>query len=202
MQDNRSIVYFSEKLNEAALNYPTYDKELYALVRTLETWQHYLWPKEFVIHSDHESLKHLKAQVKLSRRHAKWGEFIETFPYVIKYKQGKENIMADALSRRYVLLSTLDARFLGFEHIKELYKNDSDFANVYNNACKSLAFGKFYKLDGYLFKESCLCVPLSSMCELLVREAHGSGLMGHFGAAKTLDVLHEHFYWPKMKKDV
>jgi len=89
MQDRRLIVYFSEKLNGAALNYPTYDKELYALVRTLETWQHYLWPKEFVIHSDHESLKHFKGQGKLSKRHAKWVEFIETFPYVIKYKQGK-----------------------------------------------------------------------------------------------------------------
>jgi hypothetical protein len=28
------------------LNYPTYDKKLYALVRTLETWQHYLWQKK------------------------------------------------------------------------------------------------------------------------------------------------------------
>ena len=54
-----------------------------------------------MIHSDHESLKHLKGQCKLSRRHAKWMEFIETFLYVIKYKQGKENIVADALSRRY-----------------------------------------------------------------------------------------------------
>ena len=43
-----------------ALKYPTYDKELYALVQALETWQHYLWPKEIVIHTDHESLKHLK----------------------------------------------------------------------------------------------------------------------------------------------
>ncbi|XP_073261522.1 uncharacterized protein [Populus alba] len=60
--DKRPITYFSEKLNGAALNYPIYDKELYALVRTLETWQHYLWPKEFVIHYDHESLKHLKGQ--------------------------------------------------------------------------------------------------------------------------------------------
>ena len=57
MLDRRPIAYFSKKLNGAALNYPTYDNELYALVRTLETWQHYLWPKEFVIHSDHESLK-------------------------------------------------------------------------------------------------------------------------------------------------
>jgi hypothetical protein len=62
-EEKRSIAYFSEKLNGAALNYQTYDKELYALVGALETWQHYLWPKEFVIHTDHESLKHLKGQV-------------------------------------------------------------------------------------------------------------------------------------------
>ena len=37
MQDRRPIAYFSEKLSGATLNYPTYDKELYALVRALET---------------------------------------------------------------------------------------------------------------------------------------------------------------------
>ena len=95
MQEKRPIAYLSEKLNEATLNYLTYDKELYALVRALETLQHYLWPKELVIHTDHESLKHLKGQSKLNRRHAKWVEFIETFPYVIKYKQAKKNILAD-----------------------------------------------------------------------------------------------------------
>ncbi|KAF7821202.1 Transposon Ty3-I Gag-Pol polyprotein [Senna tora] len=100
MQDKRPIAYFSEKLNGAKLNYSTYDKELYALVRALETWQHYLWSKEFVIHTDHESLKHLKGQDKLNRRHARWVEFIEMFPYVIQYKQGKENVVADASSRR------------------------------------------------------------------------------------------------------
>ena len=42
MQEKRAIAYFSEKLNGVALNYPTYDKELYALVKALETWQHYL----------------------------------------------------------------------------------------------------------------------------------------------------------------
>ena len=40
------------------------------------------------------------------------------------------------------------------------------------------------------------------MRELLVREAHGGGLIGHFGVRKTLDVLHEHFFLPKMKRDV
>jgi hypothetical protein len=70
MQKGRPIAYFNEKLNGVALNYPTYDNELYALVRALETWQHYLWPKEFVIHTNHESLKHLKGQHKLNKRHA------------------------------------------------------------------------------------------------------------------------------------
>lgn len=104
MQGGRPVAYFSEKLTGATLNYPTYDKELYALVRSLETWQHLLRPKEFVIHTDHESLKHLKRQQKLNKRHEKWVAFVDTFPYIIKYKQGKENVVADALSRRYVLL--------------------------------------------------------------------------------------------------
>jgi hypothetical protein len=201
MQDRRPIAFFSEKLSGASLKYPTYDKELYALVRALETWQHYLWAREFVIHTDHESLKHLKGQGKLNQRHARWLEYIETFPYVIRYKQGKENIVADALSRRYVLLTSMSAKMLGFEYVKDMYADDADFSDVYK-ACDKTAFGKFYKHDGYLFKESKLCVPSCSMRELLVREAHGGGLMGHFGVKKTLDMLYEHFFWPKMKRDV
>ena len=64
MQDGKPVAYFSEKLNGPILKYSTYNKELYALVRTLETWQHYLWPKEFVIHSYHEPLKHIRTQNK------------------------------------------------------------------------------------------------------------------------------------------
>ena len=74
-------------------------------------------PKEFVIHSDHESLKCLKIQSKLNKRHAKWIEFIEQFPYVIKHKQGKSNVVADALSRGHTLLNVLEIQFLGFDHI-------------------------------------------------------------------------------------
>jgi len=74
----------------------------------------------------------LKAQGKLNRRHAKWIEFIETFPHVIKYKQGQENVVADALSRRYVLLNTLNTKLLGFEYIKELYLDDNDFGSIYD----------------------------------------------------------------------
>lgn len=201
LQEGRPIAYFSEKLNGATLNYPTYDKELYAVMRALETWQHYLLPKEFVIHTDHESLKYLKNQKNLHKRHAKWIAFIETFPYVVKYKKGKDNVVADALSRRYEILVTLNAKVMGFEYIKELYENDSDFSQIFQS-CANGAFQKFYKNEGFLFKENRLCVPLCSLRELLVRESHCGGLMGHFGVPKTLDILQEHFYWPKMKSDV
>jgi len=99
LQEGHPIAYFSEKLNGPSRNYPTYDKELYALVRALHTWEHYLVSKEFIIHTDHETLKYLKSQHKLNKRHAKWVEFLEQFPYIIKYKKGKSNVVADALSR-------------------------------------------------------------------------------------------------------
>jgi hypothetical protein len=50
LQERKPVAYFSEKHSDPVLNYSTFDKELYALVRCLEMWQHYLWPKKFVIH--------------------------------------------------------------------------------------------------------------------------------------------------------
>jgi hypothetical protein len=133
LQEGKPVAYFSEKLSGPSLNYSTYDKELYALVCVLETWQHYLWLKEFVIHSDHESLKHIRGQAKLNKRHAKWVEFIETFPYIIKHKKGKDNVTVDALSRHYTMLTQLDHRIFGLESKKELYAIDFDFKDAYEN---------------------------------------------------------------------
>ena len=66
----------------------------------------------------------------MNRRHAKWVEFIESFPYVIKHKKEKENIIADALSRRYTLLTQLDYKIFGLEIIKNQYIHDGDFKDV------------------------------------------------------------------------
>eukprot|EP00257_Ricinus_communis_P016929 XP_015575245.1 uncharacterized protein LOC107261318 [Ricinus communis] len=92
------------------------------------------------------------------------------FSYVIKYKQGKENVVTNALSRSYALLSPLHENLLGFEYIKDLYVDDANFGNVLN-ACEKVAFGKFYRHHGFLFMENKLCVPNSSSHELLVKEA-------------------------------
>ena len=198
LQEGHPIAYFSEKLKGSHLNYSTYDKELYALVRTLQNWQHYLFPKEFVIHSDHESLKYLKGQSKLNKRHAKWVEFIEQFPYVIKHKQGKANVVMDALSIRHTLLNVLDTKFLGFDHIKEIYKDDLDFSHIYQE-CSKEGHKDFFIHDGFLFKGKRLYVPQGSLRQSLVRKAHEGGLIRHFGVAKTLDTLHEHFFCPHMR---
>ncbi|KAH9716946.1 hypothetical protein KPL71_021643 [Citrus sinensis] len=53
------------------------------------------------------------------------------------YKQGKENVEPDALSRRYALIFTLNAKLLGFEYIKDLYVIDPDFDTIIN-ACQKV----------------------------------------------------------------
>jgi phage FluMu gp28-like protein len=130
LQEGKLIAYVSEKLSGPSLNYSTYDKELYVLVHILETWQHYLWPKEFVIHSDHKSLKHIRGQAKLNKCHA-------------KHKKGKENVIVDVLSRRYTMLSQLDHKFFGLESIKVLYATDIDFKDAYENCSEGRTWNKY-----------------------------------------------------------
>src|SRR4051812_21605196 len=56
--------------------------------------------------------------------------------------------------------------------------------------------------DGFVFRANKLCIPDSYVRLLLLQEAHGGGLMGHFGVKKTEDVLAAHFFWPRMRRDV
>jgi len=60
-QNGHPIAFYSEKLNEAKRRYSTYDLEFYAVVQTLKHWRHYLIHREFIIFSDHDSLRHLNS---------------------------------------------------------------------------------------------------------------------------------------------
>ena len=75
-QEGRPIAFFSEKLNKSRLNYSTYDKEFYTMIRALENWSHYLKMQPFILYIDHESLKDIHRQNNLSPRHARWVEFL------------------------------------------------------------------------------------------------------------------------------
>ena len=85
-QQNRPISFFSEKFNDTRKRYSTYDKEFYAIVRSLEYWRHYLLPNEFILYSDHQALRFIQGQTKLNPRHAKWVEMLQDFTFVIRHK--------------------------------------------------------------------------------------------------------------------
>jgi len=142
---------------------------------------------------EHESFSHLKGQGKsLTIMQAKREDCVETFPHVFKYTKGMENFVVDALARRYVLIFILDAKLLRHEYNKELHANDDDLASVYGT-CEKASFGKFYKLDWYLFRENRFCVPTSFMLKLLVCDRH-AGLLGNFRVTKTFNMLHERLW--------
>jgi len=153
------------------------------------------------LHSDHEALKFIQGQHKLNPGHAKWVEYLQSFHFVIHHKSGQMNKGADALLRRYLLLSVLETKVPGFEIIKDLYSNDADLKDIYSKS-SSHPYGSFHVQEGFLFKVTQLCIPKCSFRELLIQELHSGALAGHFGAEKTCSMLKEHYYWPKMSKDV
>ncbi|KAJ9543245.1 hypothetical protein OSB04_022952 [Centaurea solstitialis] len=203
-QDSRPIAFFSEKLNEARQKYSTYDKEFYAIIRSLEYWRHYLLPGEFVLYSDHQALRFINGQHKLNPRHAKWVEYLQDFSFVIRHKAGTSNTVADALSRRRALLTSLQVQVEGFEVFRGLYPDDPDFSEVWKLChTPSKVPGKNYSIhDGFLFKNHQLCVPKCSLRDAIILESHQGGLAGHFGRDKTVKLVQEHFFWPKMIADV
>nr|GEU85615.1 hypothetical protein [Tanacetum cinerariifolium] len=164
-QNQQSIAFFSERLNDARCKCSTYDKEFYAIVRSLDTWRHYLLSNKFFLFSDHEALKFINGQHKLKSRHAKW------------------------------------IRVQGFDMFRGLYRDYPDFKETWSK-CNNGSFQQFSKLDGYLFKGARLCIPLCSLREAIILEGYAGGLAGHFGRDKTLALLCEHFYWPRMERDV
>ncbi|RDY13394.1 Retrovirus-related Pol polyprotein, partial [Mucuna pruriens] len=195
LQEGNSIAFFNERWKGAKFNYSTYDKELYSLVRTLQVWQHYLLSNEFIVHSNHESLKYIKSQHKLNKRHDKWVEFLKKISYAIKDKQQKVNIVANIVSRRHTLLAMLETKLLGFESFKNLYVTDANFREACD-CCTILANGGFFRHEGFLFKERCLFMPKSSIQELLVKETREEGLMRHLRVFENTNRTISHHYEP------
>ncbi|GKB12542.1 putative CCCH-type zinc finger family protein [Tanacetum coccineum] len=165
-QNQRLIAFFSEKLNDARRKYSTYDTEFYAIVRSLDTWRHYLLSNEFVLFYDHEAVKFINGQHKLKSYHAKWVKFIQDFSLVIRHKVGSNNQVADALSRCHSLITTMQIRVQGFDSFHGLYCDDPDFSKIWIK-CDNGPFQRFSKLDGYLFKGARLCIPLCSLSEAI-----------------------------------
>ena len=125
----------------------------------------------------------------------------------MKHRSGKSNRVADALSRRQLLLTEMQIEVVGFKELKNLYLEDPDFGEAWKACTEPVTLDRtkwldFIIQDGMLFKGSQLCIPRSSMSENLIKEKHSGGLAGHFGRDKTLALVSENYYWPQLQQDV
>ena len=94
------VAYHSRKLSPAERNYPTREQELLAIIDSLRAWRHYLLGIPFKIQTDHASLRYLQTQPHLSGRLVRWAQSLQEYDFSIEHVPGKDNVVADALSRR------------------------------------------------------------------------------------------------------
>jgi hypothetical protein len=98
-QNSRPLAFFSKKLSPRLSASSTYVRELYALTESIKRWRQYLLGSTFKIFTDQKSLKCLMTQTIQTPEQQKWLTKLVGYNYEIHYKPGKENVVADALSR-------------------------------------------------------------------------------------------------------
>lgn len=95
MQEGHPIAFMSKALSVWHQGLLVYEKELLAVKK----WHHYLSHKRFTIKTDHRCLKYLLEQRITTTLQQKDIAKLISYDFDITYKQGRENIVADALSR-------------------------------------------------------------------------------------------------------
>ncbi|GMF22647.1 unnamed protein product [Phytophthora fragariaefolia] len=97
----RIVSYQSRQMKPAEMNYPVHDKELLAMRYDLIKFRVYLLGEQtFAVYTDHASLRTAMKSPHLSQRMGRWLSFFAEYNFVVHYKPGKNNILADALSSR------------------------------------------------------------------------------------------------------
>jgi len=95
----RPVAFESMTFKGAQLNYPVHEKEMLAIIRALTKWRVDLLGVPFLVYTDHKTLENFHLQRDLSRRQARWMEFMSQYNVKIVYVKGEDNTVADALSR-------------------------------------------------------------------------------------------------------
>jgi hypothetical protein len=109
LQERHPIAYESQKLNSAEQNYTATEREMLAVVHAFRVWRCYLEGVYFEVDTDHKCNTFFQSPPNLSRRQARWLEFLQRFgKFKWDYRSGEQNV-ADALSRRDVATSSQDS---------------------------------------------------------------------------------------------
>lgn len=99
-QDSKPIIFISRTLNKAEEHYATNEKEMLAIIWALKSLRNYLYGSASIkIYTDHQPLTYALSNKNTNSKLKRWKAILEEYNYEIKYKPGKSNIVADALSR-------------------------------------------------------------------------------------------------------
>jgi hypothetical protein len=101
MQEGRPIAFFSQCLGPKTDAMSVYEKEALAILHALKKWRHYFLGNQVIIKTDQQALKYVGQQRLVDGIQHKLLLKLLEFDYKIEYKKGKENTVADALSRQF-----------------------------------------------------------------------------------------------------
>ncbi|GBG74004.1 hypothetical protein CBR_g17714 [Chara braunii] len=205
----RPVEFMSARMPSEKVATSTYERKLYALRQVLDHWKHYLLGRHFKVYSDHETLRWLKTQAKMTPKLTRWAAEIDQYDFELNPVKGKYNIVADALSRRLdyfgAIVHYLDIGRDLQEKVKQAYAQDPIYSDLLKRVREAPETEPDYcTTEGLLFEKTNvfdhLCVPNSEeIRSLILGECHDTE--GHFGWQKTLANLMRAYTWPAMKND-
>ncbi|CAL1380625.1 unnamed protein product [Linum trigynum] len=203
MQEGHPIAFESRKLNEAERRYAVQEKQMTAVVHCLRMWRHYLLGSKFVVKTDNVATSYFLTQKKLTPKQARWQDFLAEFDFVLEYKPGKANFVADALSRKSALAAISQPQFPLKERIEEGLSHDP-FAKTVVEYIKQGKTRRFWMKGGLIVtKGERVFVPRwDNLQREIMKECHDSKWAGHPGIERTQALIEEAYYWPRMKDDV
>jgi hypothetical protein len=214
----RPVLFYSRKLLPAEMNYATPDKELLAIVQTLKKYRHYLQGTKYpvIVKSDHQNLKTFTTTKTLNARQARWAEELSSYDFVIEHVKGKENIVADALSRRpdYREKEANEEKAGMLKEEKGVLKmntvrmvsteiSNDNLVKAIKEATERDEERKDLKKDedGLMRFNGLIFVPKTVEQETI--QAHHEGLEnGHPGITRVMEKIQRNFYFPGMYRKV
>ena len=95
----RVCAYASRTLSKSERKYCVTRKELLAVVHFVKHFRHYLYGRQFLVRTDHSSLRWLMQFKNPQNQLARWLEILSEFDFQIQHGPGRQHSNADALSR-------------------------------------------------------------------------------------------------------
>lgn len=216
MQEGRPIAFLSQALSPKNIGLSTYEKELMAVVLAVQKWRGYLMGRHFVIKTDQQSIKYFLNQKISTVAQQKWLSRLLGFDYSIVYNKGKDNVVADPLSRLHGQQTVTGEEKQGAlagislvvpkwkEDIVKSLENDEEVQQILTTlAIDPSAEPEFTMVDGDLRKRGKLYVGASNgVRREIIQNLHDTGEGGHSGVNATHKRIANLFWWPKMSQDV